>query len=261
MKIFAAIFLASIVAITMERYRAEFLLVQVDDNTGRGEKELAEAKFNEKPQDVRGPFPCCGPPPCPVAPPCSGLARSDDDLLNCDGQFNCYNVLGSQCVPLDAVCDGNDNCRNGRDETGCPRIPIKTKCISGDKEFMPGETEISSDGCNTCTCMYGGPWKCTKKACNRLVEVDGMKDKPVKLSAKQCVKGSMLSPSDCNECSCVDDGNCTEVGGCTKIGCPTEQRNAGELCNLKLNNCVDGFKCQKVTDVCDHVNNGRCLKI
>ena len=42
-----------------------------------GEKELAEAKFNEKPQDVRGPFPCCGPPPCPVAPPCSRLARSD----------------------------------------------------------------------------------------------------------------------------------------------------------------------------------------
>ena len=94
-----------------------------------------------------------------------------------------------------------------------------------------------------------------------LVEVDGMKDKPVKPSAKQCVKGSMLSPSDCNECSCVDDGNCTEVGGCTKIGCPTEQRNAGELCMLKLNNCVDGFKCQKVPDVCEDKYYGRCLKI
>ena len=55
-----------------------------------------------------------------------------------------------------------------------------------------------------------------------LVDVDGMKNKPVKPSAKQCVKGSILSPYDCNSCSCVDDGHCTMVGACTKIGCPTE---------------------------------------
>ena len=36
MKIFSAIFLAAVVAITMERCAAEFLLVQVDDNTGTG---------------------------------------------------------------------------------------------------------------------------------------------------------------------------------------------------------------------------------
>ena len=36
MKIFSAIFWATIVAITMERCRAEFLLVQVDETAGRG---------------------------------------------------------------------------------------------------------------------------------------------------------------------------------------------------------------------------------
>ena len=44
----------------------------------------------------------------------------------------------------------------------------ETKCISGDKEYKMGETRISSDGCNTCTCMYSGPWECTTMACNRL---------------------------------------------------------------------------------------------
>ena len=36
MKIFFAIFLAAAVAITMERCTAEFLLVQIDDATERG---------------------------------------------------------------------------------------------------------------------------------------------------------------------------------------------------------------------------------
>ena len=98
-----------------------------------------------------------------------------------------------------------------------------------------------------------------------LVEVDEIENKPVKPSKqsmkKQCINWGKLSPSDCNSCSCVDDGNCTEVMGYTKIECPTEQRNAGEFCDLSLNNCADGFKCQKVNDVCDDVNEGRCLKI
>ena len=42
--------------------------------------------------------------------------------------------------------------------------------------------------------------------------------------------------------------------GYTKIECPTEQRNAGEFCDLSLNNCADGFKCQKVNDVCNDAN-------
>ena len=48
----------------------------------------------------------------------------------------------------------------------------ETKCISGDKEYKMGETRISSDGCNTCTCMYSGPWECTTMACNRLGTID-----------------------------------------------------------------------------------------
>ena len=103
------------------------------------------------------------------------------------------------------------------------------------------------------------------KANYLLVEVDGIENQPVNTSKqsmkKQCIKGRMVSPSDCNGCSCVDDGHCTTVRGCTKIGCPTEQRHAGEFCNLSLNNCVDGFKCQRVTDVCEYKYHGRCLKI
>ena len=101
-----------------------------------------------------------------------------------------------------------------------------------------------------------------------LVEVDGMKNKPSKSSAKRCINGWMKSPSDCNGCSCVDDGVCTKVMGCTEKGCPTEQRNLGEVCDLILNNCVDGFTCQKVKDVCEDnyygriiMEKGRCVKI
>ena len=94
-----------------------------------------------------------------------------------------------------------------------------------------------------------------------LFKVDGMKNRPVKPSAKQCVNGRVLSPSDCNSCTCVDDGHCTKIGGCKLMGCPTEQRNSGEFCNLSLNNCVEGFKCQDVSDICDYKKYGRCLKI
>ena len=55
MKIFFAIFWATIVAITMERCRAEFLLVQVDDATGKGNiyffikcRSKNETKINSK---------------------------------------------------------------------------------------------------------------------------------------------------------------------------------------------------------------------
>ena len=103
------------------------------------------------------------------------------------------------------------------------------------------------------------------KANYLLVEVDGIENKPVKPSKQsmkeQCINGRMSDPSDCNSCSCVDDGHCAKVMGCTEIGCPTEERNAGEFCSLSFNNCVDGFKCQKVTDVCNDKYYGRCLKI
>lgn len=118
MKIFSAIFVAAIIAITVGRCRAKFLLVKVDDGKGPrsnndakaheieelarqgicdikpcccdscypcdyeeifGTKNLPEAKFNEKPQDPRGPSSCgnrgCGPPPCPT--PCSRSPRSN----------------------------------------------------------------------------------------------------------------------------------------------------------------------------------------
>jgi len=137
MKIFSAIFVAAIVAITIRRCRAEFLLVQVDDGKGsisnntakaREIEELArqgicdikpcccdscypcdyakifetknrpEAKFNEKPQDPRGPSSCgirgCGPPPCPT--PCARSPRSNATsralpTLNClsSSQYTC----------------------------------------------------------------------------------------------------------------------------------------------------------------------------
>ena len=103
------------------------------------------------------------------------------------------------------------------------------------------------------------------KANYLLVEVDGIENQPVKPSKqsmkKQCIKGRMVSPSDCNGCSCVDDGVCTKVMGCTKKGCPTEQRNPGEVCTLSLNNCVDGFTCKKVKDLCDDQNYGRCVEL
>ena len=93
-----------------------------------------------------------------------------------------------------------------------------------------------------------------------LVEVDGMKNKPSKSSAKQCINGWIKSPSDCNRCSCVDDGACTKVMGCTEKGCPTEQRNPGEFCNLSLDNCVDGFTCHKVKGACEDKYYGRCVE-
>ena len=71
-----------------------------------------------------------------------------------------------------------------------------------------------------------------------------------------------MSPSDCNTCFCVDDGVCTELGWCTEEKvCPTEQRNPGEFCDLNLNNCVDGFTCQKAKDFCGGKSYGRCVKI
>ena len=151
MKIFSAIFVAAIIAITVGRCRAKFLLVKVDDGKGNiylkikcrsknetknfmefklfndtyiwifegprsnndakaheieelarqgicdikpcccdscypcdyekifGTKNLPEPKFNNKPQDPRGPSSCgirgCGPPPCPT--PCSRSPRSN----------------------------------------------------------------------------------------------------------------------------------------------------------------------------------------
>ena len=99
-----------------------------------------------------------------------------------------------------------------------------------------------------------------------LVEVEGCSGgyKPSNPSAKQCIDGWIKSPSDCNRCYCIKNRNCSKVLKCTEIGCPTEQRNAGEVCNLSLNNCVDGFKCQKVTDICEFLHDvlyGRCLKL
>ena len=55
MKIFSAIFVSAIVAITIGRCRGEFLLVQVDDATGKGNiyffikcRSKNETKINSK---------------------------------------------------------------------------------------------------------------------------------------------------------------------------------------------------------------------
>ena len=79
----------------------------------------------------------------------------------------------------------------------------------------------------------------------------------------------MVSTTDCSFCHCVDDGNCTEIRRCTEEkACLTEQRNPEEFCDLNLNNCVDGFTCQKVEDVCEDnyygriiMENGRCVEL
>ena len=78
---------------------------------------------------------------------------------------------------------------------------------------------------------------------------------------EQCINGRMSDPSDCNGCHCVNEGGSTKLLMCTKAGCPTEQRNSGEFCNLILNNCVDGFACQKAKDVWEDKLYGRCVKL
>jgi len=130
MKIFCTLLWAAILAITVKRCGAEFLLVEVDDaaeksarsnniarageieelakdDDGIGEAgELAEAKRHVKPQILPGPPPCgidgCGPLPCPY--PCTGPRALED----CNGQ-----KCGAPCVPmfgLFGVCDDNHNC-------------------------------------------------------------------------------------------------------------------------------------------------------
>ena len=99
-----------------------------------------------------------------------------------------------------------------------------------------------------------------------LVEVDEVKDKDNDSMEPQCTGKSESSPWDiCNNCTCTDDGcvskDCTttQLLGLFTSPCPGKKK-PGQLCSLKLKNCVYGHAC---TDIFESCNNdvGKCEKV
>ena len=96
-----------------------------------------------------------------------------------------------------------------------------------------------------------------------LVEIDDVKDKTNDSVESQCTGKSVANPRDiCNNCTCTDDGcvskDCTStlLLGYFKTKCPGKKK-PGQLCSLKLKNCVNGHVCADIFESCNN-DVGKC---
>ena len=78
------------------------------------------------------------------------------------------------------------------------------------------------------------------------------------VNGTQCTYDRLLEcPSDtCNRGMCHN--GCVGMG-CTEMRCDYQNKNENQLCELSLNNCVDGLRCVDQNDGCDN-GIGRCVK-
>jgi len=79
----------------------------------------------------------------------------------------------------------------------------------------------------------------------------------------QCTGKSVANPRDiCNNCTCTDDGcvskDCTStlLLGYFKTKCPGKKK-PGQLCSMKLKNCVYGHVCADIFESCNN-DVGEC---
>lgn len=97
-----------------------------------------------------------------------------------------------------------------------------------------------------------------------LVEVEDVTDKTKDSEEPQCTGKSVSSPWDiCNNCTCTDDGcvskkcTTTRLLGLITAPCPGKKK-PGQLCSLKLKNCVFGQVCANIFESCNN-DVGKCL--
>ena len=74
----------------------------------------------------------------------------------------------------------------------------------------------------------------------------------------QRIDGEYPSPWDtCNVCR--RDGNSCIINECTKRRCNDGKKGPGGFCSVKQNNCADGFRCFRTSNICNN-DVGRCSR-
>lgn len=81
---------------------------------------------------------------CIIAAPCQqlveGICREEIGvelqtcLDDCDGLESEFTCVSGEKIPLEWECDGEDDCKDGTDEVGCPE-PTFFECASGDESI------------------------------------------------------------------------------------------------------------------------------
>jgi hypothetical protein len=134
---------------------------------------------------------------------------------------------------------------------GCNLLP-NNQCVYDGRKHAHGDTFMSADGCNTCSCSSGGSVACTTRAClPDAGNIDAAQATDAPMSCTFAGQSYIIGATfrmDCNTCTCRAAGRseCTEIA-CLDGGPPAAD---GE-CSFGL----DGYNFQDTGGVAAFVDH------
>ncbi|BFF99126.1 uncharacterized protein DMAD_07097 [Drosophila madeirensis] len=184
------------------------------------------------------------------ATPKIGVRSSFNDSC----EFNCQN---GNCVTLDSVCDGFNNCGNRKDESNCQHLGYDVRLTGGEKPHM-GRISVKING------KWG--YVCDDKFGLRDADVV-CRELGYKLGAQEVRGSSFYAPDDQNFNYAMDEvecqGNETKLKDCDFKGwgvhnCGVDEV-AGVACKVPVMKCPNNYwlcqtskECIPPAFVCDH---------
>lgn len=220
---------------------------------------------------------------CDGQPDCND---GSDESIGPDGPCNCtqlsergFECEKDQCIPKSKLCDGIENCRNGRDEAHCNDnttcAPNRFQCVAS-KVCIPlswvcDHSADCNDRSDEENCGECAEFRCANKVCIPTEQLcDGVNncgDSSDELDCshecrpgehycmpKGCITQSQICDSivDCFDAS--DELNCEKSNNATE---KPVKLNVNMTCGPKEFRCKNGLECITVALRCDGFND--CL--
>ena len=203
-----------------------------EDACVAGETIQAEDGCNTCSCNEEGAFECttedCA--PCALGEEKSGPDGCSLCICDAEGAWSCDSSTCSNCPPaLEHDCSALNVYARDKENTLCCTydsicaLPYETPLVFEDLdscsavECIPGESQLSEDGCSLCACSGAGISECIELPC-----------------PSKCMSGETKDASTwCNSCTCTED----RTWSCSSDECPTEceagqSKQADDNCNV-----------------------------
>ncbi|KAK6630731.1 hypothetical protein RUM44_002900 [Polyplax serrata] len=192
-----------------------------------------------------------------------GEGDKSDEHANCklsecvENEFVCGDV---HCVPIDYVCDGDNDCRDASDEKSCGEL-----CDSRSEIYCAADA-VCLPITKKCNDVVDCPDESDEAKCENTLDKSKSNSRPPGAYVIPCTENEFRCTNNI-ECirkefvcdgrpDCLDgsdEKNCTEIKNCTALGtCVIAPAPPSLECEVPSRLCDNGTKCVKVLQLCDN---------